>query len=317
MNIDPTKVQKIGNYLGGLHKDLLSRTNSPKYPLTSLPYFNRKIWGMKSGALTVIAGRTSTGKSSVGLQFAYDLADSGMPTLFLSLEMNIMSLAERLFCHTMKVDNYALLTGQFKDSRDIQIKWSSFAKIMDKIPLLITCEIGKTFKEVNQLVEALNPSPKAVFVDYVGAIAVSGSQTREIINEYIRKFRELALKKDFIGVLCSQTNRVGAIAGEEPQLHNLKETGVLEEHSDVVFLIHNPYVQTHNEDDMNKATLIIAKNRNGKTGRHKVRFVPEYYRFEELGGIKGEEKTYITESIKDDRDLLDTAKMFGGKIAKV
>lgn len=317
MRIDPLKVQKISNYLGGLHKDLLSRTDSPKYPITSLPYFNRKIWGMKSGALTVIAGRTSTGKSSCGLQFAYDLADGGFPTLFLSLEMNIMSLAERLFCNSMKVDNYSLLTGQFKNNLETRAKWETFTKVMKNFPLLITCEVGKTFREVNQLVEALNPPPKAVFIDYIGAIAVHGSQTREIMNEYIRKFRELAIKKDFIGVVCSQINRTGAVVGEEPQLHQLKETGTLEEHSDFVLLIHNPYVQTHNEDDINKATFIIAKNRNGRTGRQKVKFIPEHYRFEELGGIKREEKSFITESIKDDRDLLGVHKLFGGKIEKV
>ena len=255
--------------------------------------------------MTVIAGRTSTGKSSVGLQFAYDLADGGFPTLFLSLEMNIMSLAERLFCNSMKVDNYSLLTGQFKNNLETRAKWETFNKVMKNFPLLITCEVGKTFREVNQLVEALNPPPKAVFIDYIGAIAIKGNQTREVMNEYIRKFRELAIKKDFIGVVCSQINRVGAVAGEEPQLHQLKETGVLEEHSDVVILLNNPYVITHDADDMNKATLIIAKNRNGRTGRHKVRFVPQYYRFEEL-----EEKRIVkTEPTKE-----EVRTLFGGTV---
>ena len=209
----------------------------------------------------------------------------------------------------MNVDNYALLTGHFKDDSTTKAKWNTFTKMMKDMPLLITCEVGRTFREVNQIIELLNPTPKAVFVDYIGAIAVSGSQTREIMNEYIRKFRELAIKKDFIGVICSQINRVGAVAGEEPQLHQLKETGVLEEHSDVVILIHNPYVMTHNEDDINKATLIIAKNRNGKTGRHRVKFVPQYYRFEETSGVRKKEKSYLAEPT-----LMNVKDTFGGKI---
>lgn len=305
MSIDAQKVQKISSYLSGLETDLLTRSNEPKYSITSLPLFNRKSWGLQSKAMTVIAGRTSTGKSSVGLQFAYDLADGGFPTLFLSLEMNIMSLAERLFCNSMKVDNYSLLTGHFRDSLETRAKWESFMKVMKDFPLLITCEVGKTFREVNQLVEALNPAPKAVFIDYIGAIAMKDKQAREMINEYIRQFRELAIKKDFIGVVCSQINRVGAVAGEEPQLHQLKDTGFLEESSDVVILLNNPYVITHNEDDMNKATLIIAKNRNGRTGRHKVKFVPQYYRFEEL-----EEKRIIkTEPTKE-----EVRTLFGGTV---
>jgi len=310
MVINPENVQRISKHLAGLHKDLSERGTSPKYPINSLPHFNRKVWGLKSKELTVIAGRTSTGKSSCGLQFAFDLAESGASTLFLSLEMNVMSLAERLFCHTMKVDNYSLLTGQFKNQRDTQSKWDTFVKMMDKFPLLITCEIGKTFSEVNHIVESLTPTPKAVFVDYVGAIAVKGSYTREIMNEYIRKFKELAVKKDFIGVLCSQINRVGAVAGEEPQLHQLKETGALEENSDCCILLNNPYVTTHNDEDKNKATLIIAKQRNGRTGRHKVKFVPQYYRFEELDTVEPSNDSLFED---DSKRFLDT---FGGKVVK-
>lgn len=310
MVINPKDVQRISSHLVGLHKDLSTRPPSPKYPISSLPHFNRKAWGLQCGKVTVIAGRTSSGKSALSEGFALDLAENGVPTLFLSLEMDVASLTERAFCRTMQVDNYSLLTGQFKFQKEIQDKWKIFTESMAKLPLLITCEIGKTFKEVNQIVEALDPTPKAVFVDYIGAIAFKDRQSREMMNEYIRQFKELAIKKDFIGVLCSQINRQGAVAGEEPQLHQLKETGNLEETASVVFLIHNPYIMTHNEEDRGKATIVIAKNRNGRTGRHKVKFVPQYYRFEELDTVEPSNDSLFED---DSKKFLDT---FGGKVVK-
>ena len=85
------KILKIKDVLPTVEKDLSSRGCLPRYPLTSLPDFNRKIWGMCEG-LTVIGARTSQGKSSVSLQFAYDLACQNVPTIFLSLTRSAIFL---------------------------------------------------------------------------------------------------------------------------------------------------------------------------------------------------------------------------------
>ena len=74
------KIKRIGSYLTGLKIDLLERGVEPKYSITSLPEFNHKIWGFKEQTLTIVASRTSMGKSSFSLQIAYDLAKSGHPT---------------------------------------------------------------------------------------------------------------------------------------------------------------------------------------------------------------------------------------------
>jgi len=292
-----TDLKKIIQYSTGLYKDFLERGSSPKYPLSSLPIFNKKIWGLKEG-LTVLASRTSQGKSSLTLQFAYDLAKQGIPTLFLSLEMTVEALIERLFCNAMEIDNYTLLTGGFSFLPEISEKWDRFNEDIKTLPLLITCGIGKTFKEINSLINLMNPPPKAVFVDYIQAISAERN-AREMMNEYIRRFRHLCLDKQIVGLLCSQINRTASIEAKDhyPQLHQLKETGVLEEHADTVILLHYPYFYDQNPEKENKYILDIAKQRNGRTGKHECRFIPRFYKFKEL--------TDAPEEVKEVADIFE------------
>ena len=296
------EIKRIPQYFNGLYKDFLERGTSPKYPLTSLPRFNRKIWGLKEG-LTLIASRTSQGKSSLSLQFAYDLAKQGIPTLFLSLEMLVPALIERLFCNVKEVDNYALLTGQFAILEEIEEKWDEFKKEMEALPILITDKIGHTFSEINKLIEIMNPAPKAVFIDHLQEIRVGSKNEREMMDEYIRSFKELALKKGFAGVLCSQINRTASTESKdhEPQLHQLKSTGGLEEKADTVILLHYPYFYDQISEKENKYKIIIAKQRNGRTGKYDCKFIPEYYKFKESDDL-----SQAPEEVKEVADI------FGG-----
>ena len=78
------KIHPTRHYLDGIEKEILSRGDTPKFPITSLPEFNHKVWGMKCG-MTVVGARTSNGKSAFAGQLAWDFANQGMPVLFLSL----------------------------------------------------------------------------------------------------------------------------------------------------------------------------------------------------------------------------------------
>jgi len=310
MPIDKAKIQRIDQYCDGLSKEFSERGNAPKYSLNTIPEFNRKIWGLKEG-LTVIGARSSQGKSALSLQLAYDLASQGHIVYFLSLEMTVEALIERLFCNVMRVDNYELMTGQFLVDERINAKWKEFNIKIKSIPLLITCGIGKTFGEINELINLLDPKPNAVFVDYIQSVSTRAGQSREMLNEYIRYFRQLALQHKFVGVLCSQINR-GAMENRnnEPIMSQLKETGVLEEHSDTIILLHWQNFYDHKDENFNEFKIIIAKQRNGRTGEYVVHYEPQHYRFTEVGGEPEIQTTFLEASEVSDKSL----EIFGGKI---
>ena len=271
-------VKPVKEFLSGTETELKSRGEEPDLPLRSLPSFSRKIWGLRRG-LTVIGARTSMGKSALGLQLAFDLAKQRKRVLFLSLEMTVDSMIERLFCNEMEVDNYDTLIGKMNTEPEIMAKWDCFKGRIEALDgFILTCGIGKTFDEVNHVVENLDFFPDAIFVDYVQAIKTE-MREREVINEYIRKFREICVLNRIAGVVCSQANRqTFDEQKKEPTLANLKSSGFLEEHADTVILLHYPHAVDNNKPE-NDYKLILAKQRNGRTGNHLLHFKPEFYKF--------------------------------------
>jgi replicative DNA helicase len=275
-----------------VEQEIHSRGDEPVLPLTSLPRFSDKIWGIRNKALTVIGARTSQGKSAFALQIAWDLAfNSGKQVWFISLEMDRESLVERLFCHAMFVDNEMLLKGMMKHSAVLQTKWLEFRKTQTN--LMITCGLGQHWQEIDELIELVGGNPDVVIIDYVQNIHTNPRDTRETINEYLRRFRDLAVKHQFAGIICSQINR-GAeqTKDHEPTLAQLKESGFLEESADVVMLLHwrdfyNPQRKLAEDTGSSRYLINVAKNRNGRTARYEVLYTPRFYRFAETSAVPG------------------------------
>jgi replicative DNA helicase len=183
----------------------------------------------------------------------------------------------------MEVDNFSTLSGQMKMDKGMQRKFIEFKALLQESPLLITEGIGKNWEDVTQLIEAIGDKPKVVIVDYIQNIAFRTGDTREVINDYIRRFRNMAIKHSFAGVLCSQINR-GAEQqkNNEPTLAQLKETGFLEESADMVLLLYwKAFYGQGYKDDTTEFVINVAKNRNGRTGDHTLLYTPKYYRFSE------------------------------------
>jgi len=216
----------------------------------------------------------------------------------------------------MYVDNYSLLTGQLKVDKSMQRKFLTFKAMLQESTLLITEGIGKSWEDIVQLIEAVGERPQVIIVDYVQNIAFKSGDTREIINDYIRRFRNMAIKHNFAGILCSQINRGAEQAkNNEPTLSQLKETGFLEESADMVMLLYWKSFYENEGKDTSSYKIEVAKNRNGKTGELKLFYTPKYYRFSE------EPSPIITEPIIDhvleaagDKTVQYALDLFGGKI---
>lgn len=229
--------------------------------------------------MTVIAGRTSQGKTMLGLQIAWDLAVQGKSVVYLSLEMTVTSLLERLFCHVEEVDNMKLLTGKFNE---YQTQRAKFEAKMENATLLITEGIGKTWMQIERFISLINPKPDCIILDYIGCIE-GGKIDRKVVNDYIYRMRASAVINNYALIMLSQINRANMTDNKDklPTLEGLKETGVLEEHADKAILLHYPHYY-NNSLPANKYRMIIAKNRNGRTGSFEVEFNPQYYKFNDL-----------------------------------
>jgi len=276
-------IKPVAEVFATAWKKIQQRQGKPEIEIPFLPALSEKIWGLKRQELTVIGARTSQAKSSFALQTAYHCAKQGFRTYFFSLEMSEEALTERLFCQLALIPNFDLLLRP----KEYEDKAKEFKELLADLPLVIMYKIGSSIKELCNVIEDL-PKPDVVMLDYIQAIRHFEADRLSIINDYILQFRELAVKKNFAGVMVSQINRGAMEAGDKrPQLWLLKSSGTLEEHADTVLLLHWNYFYSNEIKEENNFDVIIAKNRNGVTGTIKAKFEPQYYLIGTLGGEYG------------------------------
>jgi replicative DNA helicase len=279
------EIKPLTAYLSETEDVLNKRTSDPDLPITALPSLNNKTWGLPRGKMTIIGARTSMGKTAFALQIILDMLTNNKSVLYLSFEMKPQEIAERLFCNKYKIDNFELLVGKFSE---YQPQWESFTQFLNNSKLIIADGFGKTWKELTDFMNTLTKQPDVVILDYIQSIAGSSVEGKGFIDEYIRKFRELAISKGYAGVIVSQINRSNPDAKDKsPQLHQLKGTGYLEEHADLIILLNWVY-KTQKIEDKSLYELNVAKNRSGRTGYIKLRYLPQYYLFEDWAHEEGQ-----------------------------
>lgn len=279
----------IADLVEPLLLELEARKDIPELQITSIPSLNDLIWGIRKKKLTVIGARTSQGKSSFAVQLCYDLAMQNKKVVFFSLEMENLECVERLLAHTLNINNLLLMKGQGFELRKRAL---NFAQQMKSKNFIISDCMGHGWKEIQDVIEIWHKNktvPDMIVLDYIQNVKGTGND-KQVFDEYIQKFREMAIHYNFAGIICSQINRTSQETDDKsPQLHQLKGTGKLEEMADIVFLLHWPFFYNRNPEKKNDYELYVAKNKLGQTGRLNIRYEPEYFKFTEQIKIKQDE----------------------------
>ena len=134
-----------------------------------------------------------------------------------------------------------------------------------------------------------------IFVDYLQLMKVSGDMLRkndtraQEVAIITSALKELAKELDIPVVACAQLSRApeqrGKREGPKYQLSDLKESGAIEQDADLVMFLHrerDEHLEGEISGGSGTADVIIAKQRNGPTGRIKVAWLKELMVFENL-----------------------------------
>ena|SRR3990167_4265854 len=266
------KFEPLQETVSRVIENITKRKGIPEFK-TGLEVLDRGIFGLNRSHLTILAARPGQGKTAMGLQVAYELADAGKKTAIISLELTRETVIERMFCQTNQVNSREIQKGIL--SEETKVKLISFRDIISHMPLRIIDDYCFTEIEFFTLMEHLEYRPDVIIFDHIQHIRMSEGRLseRETLNNYLRYLKEIAMKFK-IAVLClSQINRLGE---DKPTLANLKGTGSIEELADEVILLH---LENKREDfdssqnfTMIPAILDIAKNRFGPVGYFKLFF---------------------------------------------
>ena len=287
--MDISKIVHPSDVFKKHYETIFGRHNKPQdLPIDFLPDLNRKIWGLQKKKLVIVGGRPSMGKSSFLLQLALSLAKQGKTVYFFSFEMSKEVCVERMFSSECEIDNWLLRTGDIvniADNPEYNIKLTNFYKTLDDMKFMLVETIGRNLPQLNEILKMFPHKPDAVFIDYGNMVETEKSKTRkESLDEYIKGLRALAIHNDFCAIMAAQINRKTHESGKirEPKIWELKETGELEQVSDMVFLLHWQYYYERDPGTKNDYIINIAKNRDGRTAQKKILFFPEYSKFKEV-----------------------------------
>ena len=241
--------------------------------------------GFQKGDLVIIAGRPSMGKTALALTIARNAAiENNSGTAIFSLEMSSDQLGQRLLTSEARVDNShvrrgSLPSGKWKNINIASGKLAQAPLYIDDTPALSILDLRSRARRLKR-----ERNIEMIIVDYLQLMqGPQNSENRQNeISQITQSLKALAKELDIPVVALSQLSRaVEQRTKKEPQLSDLRESGAIEQDADVVNFLYRPSVYDKDDESVKgMAYLIVAKQRNGPTGRVTASFIDTYARFD-------------------------------------
>lgn len=286
-----------------------------KHIYSGLIDLDRITGGWQKKDLIVVAARPSMGKTSFALNFAYNSAIRlQKPTCIFSPEMTSSQLVNKLISKETEIEQTKIRSGNL-----FEWEWQKLhAKLgkLEKAPLFLDDTL-LNITEFKERCIALKDEYELeiVIIDNLqlikGAITKNGYANREQeIGSVVREIKSIAKELNLMILATSNLsrsleNRLGQ-NGKRPILSDLRESGAIEQDSDMVIFLYRPEYYGIIEDENGHSTMgiceaIVGKNRHGENGVAPLRFIERYSKFTNIEDDKN--------SIKDlEQDELITKK---------
>lgn len=248
--------------------------------------------GFQKSDMIVIAARPGMGKTAFSLNVALHAAlRNGLPVAIFSLEMSRQQLALRMICAEARVNFQRLRTGYLTQDEINRIV-ASVGKLSEA-PIFTDDSGALTAIELRAKARRLKKERNIgmLIVDYLqlmrGATSRGGQDNRvQEISEISRSLKALAKELNVPVLAISQLNRgVESRTDKRPQMADLRESGAIEQDSDLILFIYREEMYTKADTPEEKkgvAEIIIGKQRNGPMGVVPLTFLHQYTRFEDM-----------------------------------
>ncbi|MBL4629082.1 MAG: replicative DNA helicase [Roseicyclus sp.] len=286
---------------------------------TGLTDLDRMLGGLHKSDLLILAGRPSMGKTSLATNIAFNVAKAWRQGLkedgttgtvdggvvgFFSLEMSSAQLAQRILSEAAEIPSELIRKGDLNEA-EFQ-RYLKAAGDLERCPLYIDDTPALPIAQVAARARRLKRSPKGLdllIVDYLQLLKGSGKSDNRVneVSEITQGLKAIAKELDIPVIALSQLSRqVENREDKRPQLSDLRESGSIEQDSDVVMFVYrgeyykerekpgedNLEAMTKWQQDMEhlhgKAEIIIGKQRHGPVGSLELSFEGRFTRFGNL-----------------------------------
>lgn len=260
----------------------LDRLHKSKDELRGIPTgfreLDNKLAGFQKSDLIILAARPSMGKTSLALDIARQSAvKHQVPVGIFSLEMSSQQLVDRMLAAESRVDAWKLRTGRLSAAEEFN-KIRDSLDTLSKAPIYIDDQPGNNILKMRSVSRRLKTEKGLglIIVDYLQLMMPTQTRSDNLVqqvSEISRSLKQLARELDVPVLALSQLNRnVETRPGGRPRLSDLRDSGSLEQDSDVVMFIHREDKYKEDSDRPNIAEILIEKHRNGPTGKVELYF---------------------------------------------
>ena len=281
------EVKPIRNVLSEYYDrmDDLARRGDEIYGVpTGFIDLDKILGGLQPSDLLIIAGRPGQGKTGFLLSVAKNAAllHKKHVAVF-SLEMSNEQVAQRLIAQQTGIDSQRLRSGRLEGD-----DWALFTQaievmsdtqiFLDDTPAITPLQLRTKCRRLH-----LEHRLDLILVDYL-QLMTGDTRTENRVQEvsYIsRNLKVLARELNVPVLAAAQLSRaVEQRADKEPQLSDLRESGSLEQDSDIVMFLYKPEEWENDEAKQGLVKLKVTKHRNGPTGAIGLTFLDKLAKFE-------------------------------------
>lgn len=266
------------------------QARDPNAPLvTGIPThfidLDKLLNGFNPSNLMILAARPAMGKTALMMSIAENICfRNKMPVAVFSLEMSAQQLLHRMICSQAEVESEKILTGSLNGGDYQRIVGA--VNRMQQHTMIIDDQPGLKITDLRARARRLKEAHHVGFIviDYLQLISGSGTMRsgenrQNEISEISRMLKNLARELN-VPILClaQLSRKVEERQGHRPMMSDLRESGSLEQDSDVVmFLLRREYYDPYDKPGL--AELIIAKNRHGAVGTVNLAYRKELAQF--------------------------------------
>ena len=283
---------------------------------TGLTDMDKKLGGLHSSDLLILAGRPSMGKTSLATNIAFNIAKSykrgvkpdgsegaiqGGVVGFFSLEMSAEQLAARILSEASEVPSEQIrrgdmTEGEFRRFVDAAKQLEACPLFIDDTPAIPIAQLAARARRLKR-----THGLDVLIVDYLQLVRGAADNRVQEIAEISMGLKAIAKELAIPVIALSQLSRqVENRDDKRPQLSDLRESGSIEQDADVVmFVFREEYYKErekpgdHDLEAMGKwqeemerlhgrAEVIIGKQRHGPIGTVDLSFEGRFTRFGNL-----------------------------------
>lgn len=241
--------------------------------------------GMYGSMLFTIGARPSTGKTAFSVNLAYEamMNDKDVEVDFFTLEMNKQEMLNRFISRMTGVSSSMLRSkaNELDNVVKTLIDETAASLLASKLRVYDGLEnLGEITQTIRKNAARAKQGKYMAIIDYIGLVKVPNVKERYIeVGEVTRELKRLTNEFNIPIVALSQLSRgIENRNDKTPVLSDLRESGSIEQDSNVVAFLHRP----ESVGDDHVVQLAIRKNREGELADINFTFIGEEMTFKEV-----------------------------------